>query len=78
MLRFDEFVDLLQLPDVEHVIKAQCPFGRASQKLTSWVTFQVSFANMMDLCPYHSTRWYMEGTGEILDSKHAPSYGTTR
>ena len=78
MLRFDEFEDILSQQGREHVIKAQCPFGSASQKLTSWVTSRVSFAEIMDLCPHQATRWYMEGIGGIVDAKKVPSYGTAR
>ena len=46
MLTLDEYVALLELPGVKHVVGAQCPFGGLAAKLTSWVYNIVDLSDM--------------------------------
>ena len=78
MLRLDEFQNIMKQEGVKHVVKAQCAFGCSSEKLSSWMTFQMDFSDMQDACSHQPTSWYAEVSVEELISKHPPSRGTMR
>ena len=78
MLNLDEFIDILSLAGVEHVIAPQCPFKSWAAKHTSWITYKISFEDMPKTCLHKLRTWYKQGDASKRVLRHHPSRGTQR
>ena len=78
MLHLDEFVEVLNLARVEHLVAPQCRFGAKTAKPTSWVFHSVGLHDMPRCCDHSIRTWYRQGDAATVKSKHHPSKGTSR
>lgn len=78
MLLLDEYLDLLRLPGVKHLIGLQCPFGSMSAKATSWVYHKCCFDDMPTTCPHPLRSWYSTVDNSEVWAKHPPSKGCVK
>ena len=76
MFLLDEFEQLLK--HMEHTRSVQCAFGADATKLTSWLTFGVTFKDMTATCQHAPRDWYEEGTGTKITRPHPPARGRRR
>lgn len=71
--------EFLQLREhMTHTKAVQCSFGARAAKLTSSLTFGVSFADMSAKRGHPFRPWYEAGTGDVVASPHPPARGRRR
>ena len=78
LFHLNEAVALAAKTSVTHWLGAQCPFGAATRKLTSWLTAGLDFSDMPKTCPHSKKQWFLEGTGQSILATHPPSRGSCR
>ena len=75
MYRLDDFIKLMQNPDVAHTVAPQCSFGSPAKKLTSWLTLGTCFDDMVKTCTHEARQWFEGKTGRVVVSAHSPARG---